>query len=122
MIDNTYGIIRDNLKRQDICGSANYTRWYKPFDEEKRILLIPNEGSEKDGYLLNDINWEERKAVLSKSNADYRERDFSWCHNIVKRIEQGYELEFYIKKKEGTYCQINYKKFLFVNGVFTFFW
>ena len=56
------------------------------------------------------------------STKDYKDRDFSWCDNIIRRIENGYELELYIKRTDKTYCKINYKKFLFVNGVFTFIW
>lgn len=118
-----YGIVEENLKREDICGNYNYTKWYKPFDQEKRIALMAEEGRKDDtGFLLNDIKWYERKAILCRSNEDYKDRDFSWCDNIIRRIENGYELELYIKRTDKTYCKINYKKFLFVNGVFTFIW
>ncbi|MCQ2969897.1 MAG: hypothetical protein MJ191_07320 [Clostridium sp.] len=118
-----YGIVKENLSRADICGNSNYTKWYKPFDSEKRIALIPEEGRKDDkGFLLNDIKWNDGKAILCRSDENYKDRDFSWCDNIIRRIEDGYELELYIKRVDKTYCKINYKNFLFVNGVFTFIW
>ena len=43
-----YGIVEENLKREDICGNYNYTKWYKPFDQEKRIALMAEEGRKDD--------------------------------------------------------------------------
>jgi hypothetical protein len=100
-------IIRKNLMKKDITGVSGYQRWYKPFDDEKRLALMVDEDLIINDQTVNVIDWKGGSAILC---ADAKDKD--WAKRIEERINNGYEIELYIKSSlfNDRYVQVEVKK------------
>jgi len=99
--------VEKNLMKKDITGMPEYRLWYKPFDEEKRIAFMVNEDLIVNDKRVNIIDWKNGVATLC---GDSVEKD--WAKKIEERINNGYEIELYIKNNlcDDRYVQVEVKK------------